>query len=758
MEKEGEDEYTAASASPKKLTNAAHMRAVIGAAKKRVLFQVEQDRMVIEAYDRMPPIPPSDLEKAGEAWRTNVDFGETEADINEKVDALNNLSTLPQPLISFKTRNYGVAPTTVDALAQVALEYDFLMTESDIWIPEMQKMCFNAVSTGLGILRHADPYSWHFQSEPRCNLVYPVEAGYNTSDWDWCAFHTNLSIVELIKKVKDAEAAKAIGWDVPRIKKLIANQKNWDCFGPVAPDPDKNPEAWIAGLVENDIYFASQNGGVVKAFSVYIRDEDGITERILVDSMDEGVGYVFEGKKVHSSMSDFMTLFPLCLGPGFLEKVRGFGHRVLPFNALINDVKNRGIDTTILAGSLMLKGAKEDGLNNVSDLTLGGVVTIIPQEYSLDQKSFGNPAQGLIAIEESLRASREANKRAFGGGNGEMNSQGTATYAKLKHASDTRGNAFESDRWYIQLTQFHRGVWKRLEYFAKGDESVPCKGRKEAIEFWEELKEYGVIAEDLKTIRSVQATSMFGDGDPAQVFSALQDLMPLMSSLPVSAQRQGLKMMIAARTRKPYLAESWLPTNRGVNDRDQSAQDWRCASEQDAFENGSPMPTQDDDISQIHVVRHTEWAEGVITNFEQGSLKPDEALKRLILVRDHTVIHMELLTAKKDEILVRDISTRWAQILNQMRRMEQMVKDAQQAESERQMEELRNPSMTVAERETMLTEQAKRAELVETERVRRSEISATEAEKRNIMTQMALTKTQMSVIDSVPILTDGTPQ
>ena len=72
MEIEEEDEYEVASVAPKKLSNAAHMRAVISSAKKRTLFQIEQDKMVIEAYDRMPPIPPSELEKAGEAWRLSL--------------------------------------------------------------------------------------------------------------------------------------------------------------------------------------------------------------------------------------------------------------------------------------------------------------------------------------------------------------------------------------------------------------------------------------------------------------------------------------------------------------------------------------------------------------------------------------------------------------------------------------------------------------------------------------------------------------
>jgi hypothetical protein len=740
-----------------RMADAKKALSTIKTAAQRIAFQVAQDRMVEDAYDRMPPIDPAELDKANEGWRTNVDYGDTEVAINEKTEALCNLMTMPMPLIGFKTRQRTMHPTTLDNLNLVGLEYDFLMTETPMWTMEGQKMAHNMVATGLGILVHPDPYSWHFESHPRCNLIYPTRAGLNPEKWSWMALRKNISITELIKKLdpESEAAAAAMGWKMDKVKSLINNlEKGWgsEGIGHNKADMTNDPEGYVNALQTNDVYFSSCNGDDIKGFTLLVKEWDGkITEHILVE--DEKIGFIYSGNHRYDSMTDYIHLFPLSLGQGYLEKVRGLGHRVLPFNALINDLRNRSVDVTILSGGLMLKGTKEDGVRDLTDLMLGGLVTMIPDTYELDQRSFGNPAQGMIQLEQGLRGYREANNRVFGGATGAKQPEITATHAKLKYAEDTKANGFETDRFYVQLTQFHRAVWKRLQYFAdKGKASVPCAGRDEALAFWKELKEQGVKPEDLKAIRSVTANSVFGDGDPAQVFLALQDLSPLLPSLPITAQRQAMKLMIAARTRKPYLAEEWLPSNNRA-DVIKSSQLWRINMENDCFENGSPSPTQDDDISSIHAEEHTKWAEEVIKNFEQQVLKPDESLKRLILCRDHTTVHMGLLgRSKADEGLFRDLGQRWAQIINMMRRMEQMVRDQQAAEQERQLQELRQPSLTVEQKEKILTGEFQRQQIAMTEEHKRMEITATEQLKRDNMTKDALTKAQLAVIESVPVM------
>lgn len=742
-----------------RVRNATHMLALIDGAFKRIKFQIEQDRMVTDAYDRMPPLDPAELAKSGEEWRTNVDYGDTEKGIDEKVELLNNLMRLPMPLIDFKTHRAKSHPSIVDKLNLVALEYDFLLTESTMWTTEGQDLCHQMVKTGLGIMYHPHPYSWHFESVERCNIVYPPRAGLNPEKWPWFAIRKKILLTDLIAKLDEnsSTAATAMGWDMAKVRKMVQELPNWGDGGK-PHDSEKDPEGFVNAVQENDLYYANLNGNSVDGFTVYIKEFDGkITEHILVEKGE--YGFIYTSKQRYDNMTDFIQLFPLAVGQKFLEKVRGYGHKILPFNALINDMRNRAVDVTNISSGLMLKGSKDDDIQDITQLMLGNLVTLIPNEMSMDQRAFSNPAQGIIALEQSFKGEREANNRVFGGASGNASGVQTATHAKILANQDSRNNSFETDRFYVQLTLFHRSVWRRLEYFAqKGDQSPPCPGRDEALAFWRELATNGVTAADMGAIRSVMANSLFGDGDPNQVFLALDDLSGLLPSLPVSAQRQALKMMIAARTRKPYLAEAWLPSNSS-SDRDRSIQLWRTATEHNSFETGGPMPNMDDDITTIHAEEHTKWCEGVIQNMEQGILQPAEALQRLILARDHTAPHMQLLAAsKQDEALYRDLAKRWQGIVNMMRRAQQMVDDAKMAEQARQLEELRTPRLSVAEQEAILTGQAKRQALMETEEFRRSEISRTENLKRDLLKKGALTKAQLAVIDSIPLATEPPTQ
>lgn len=752
-------ESTKPAEKKKRMSNATAALATIRRSAKRVEFQIEQDRMVQDAYDRLPPVPPGELEKDGSLWRTNVDFGETENAINEKTEALVNLITQPMPYIKLSAKINEVSPELTKKLGAVGMQHYNLLKSSGFWTMEVQKMVHNMASTGLGIFHAPDPLSWHVESVPRCNLVYPPRAGFNPEKWEWMAVRRDVSILELIRMLdaSSESAATAKGWDVPEIKKMIGKLKGVEEYfteiGASVPSVENDPEGYINALQENDIGISSQCGDVLKGFTVYVKEVGGkTTQRILLEgNADSKACYIFTGTVQYDDMKDCVWLFPLSLGQGFLEKIRGLGHRILPYNALLNDMRCRSVDLTLFSSTMLLKGSKEDGLKDINQLRLGDLVTLIPPDYSLEQKGFNNPAGGLNQTYDMLRNAREANNRAFGGNGSAGQQEITATHAKLAFNQDNKGNSHETDRLYNVLTVFHGSIWKRIVAFA-GSSPPVCAGSKEAKEMWEELKEIGVTADDMEKVKMVTANAMFGDGDPNQVYLALMDLMPIMGLMSASAQYDLAKRIVAARTRDPQLAEIYFPS-ADAKDASMTHQLWRCAVEHDAFENGSPMPLQDDDLATVHVMAHTQWAEGVVKNFEQQDITPVDAFKRLLLCREHTMEHIQILSASKQmQPIVADANTRWKNISNQMVRMQQMIQEQQAAQQQQAMEEMRNPRMSVADREKMLTEQARRAEEAATQQLRRDEIQKTEAVKRDVMTKSALTDTALKAIDSAPLL------
>lgn len=688
-------------------------KSVIDQAKQNLLFQLEADRMVWDAYDRVPPNDPELMRKQGEEWCTNVDWGETEAAINERVEQDNNLVTQPMPLVSFVAKMRKNKPPVLNAFQAAAQEHYNMFRLSSFWAAEMQTMILERTAVGLGILHHPIPYSWHFRSVPACNLIYPSRATMDLTDWPWMAVRTDIDLTTFIGLLDEDSKASEVGWDLSAVRQMLSKTQYLPS-GTSESDWVNNPEVFVKALRNDSLNYATKNGQKVRVFHLYVREYDGrISESILADTI-ACPNFLFQRKygEEYSCMSDFVSLFPLSVGT-YMEKRRGLGHRLLPYTAMVNDTRNRAIDAAVLTSSLMLKDTETGtGARNVTQLELGGRVVFIPEDMAMDQRTLGNPSQGLVGVLGMVQELREVNNSAFGGtDHTARRPEATATEMKLRYGEATRSLGFETDRLYDQLTMFYRSNWKRVWYFLeKGDDAVPVKGAQEAKEMWEQVKAQNVTKEDLEGIRAVEANRLFGDGDPNQIFLAIQDLQGPISRMPLTAQRAMDQAAVAARTRRPWMVQALYGQSDMQLDREYSLQNWRIAQENGSFASSDiPIPIQDDDFHPLHVVSHTQYAEGVVNDFDQGVLAPPESLKRLIVARDHVALHMPLLARDRSQQSVyADAAKAWQGIENKMVQMQQNIQDAQAAEQRRALEELRNPAPTVEEQQKVLTAQLER--------------------------------------------------
>ncbi len=391
-------------------------KSVIDQAKKNLLFQLEADRMVWDAYDRVPPNDPEMMRKQGEEWCTNVDWGETEAAINERVEQDNNLVTQPMPLVSFVAKMRKNKPPVLNAFQAAAQEHYNMFRLSSFWAAEMQTMILERTAVGLGVLHHPIPYSWYFRSVPACNLIYPSRATMDLTDWPWMAVRTDIDITTFIDLLDDDSKASEVGWDLSAIREMLSKTQYLP-DGVSESDWMNNPEVFVKALRNDALNYATKNGQRVRVFHLYVREYDGrISESILADTI-ACPNFLFQRKygDEYSCMSDFVSLFPLSIGT-YMEKRRGLGHRLLPYTAMVNDTRNRAIDAAVLTSSLMLKDTETGtGARNVTQLELGGRVVFIPEDMAMDQRTLGNPSQGLVGVLGMVQELREVNNSAFGG-------------------------------------------------------------------------------------------------------------------------------------------------------------------------------------------------------------------------------------------------------------------------------------------------------------------------------------------------------
>lgn len=741
--------------------SATSAKSVIDQSDYHTLHQRDMDRMVWDAYDRLPPNDPEAMRKNGEEWCANVDWGDTQNAINERVEQDNNLVTQPMPYISAITEGQ-VGPRSLHAIQVTINEHYKMFRQSDFWTSEVQGMTLERTAVGLGIFHHHIPFSWHFRSIPRCNLIYPPRATSNMRDWPWMAVRSDLDITDLIALLDSPESSTSLGWKTDTIRHIISKLPNLPS-GMEGFDWRRNPEAFVEGLRTDTLTIAAKNNQKIRMFHLYVREYDGrISESIVSDSPD-CPDFLFQKKydeDEYTSMADFVSILPLNV-LRYMEKARGLGHQLLPYNALINDTYNRAVDSATLTSSLMLKDTEgANGMREITQLELGGRVTFIPEDMVLDQRTLGNPVGGLVSVMTMIKDLRETNNGGFGGtDHNNRRPEATATEMKLRYGEATKSTGFETDRLYDQLTQFYRSNWKRIEYFRqKGDDAPNVTGAQEAKDMWRRVREQGVTNEDLDVIKSVEANRLFGDGDPNQVFLAIQDLAGPISRMPLTAQRALDEMAVAARTRRPWMVQALYGNNDMQTDRVFSVQNWRIVQENGSFEASDlPIPIQDDDYHPLHVVSHTQYAESVVADFDNQVLPPTESLKRLVKARDHTALHMPLLQRdRSQEEVYATAAKSWQGIENKMVQMQQNIQDAQQAEQERQMEELRNPRLSVEEQEKVLTAQVQRAEIAQTAEFERQLKASTAQSEMQLKKQLATAEAQLKALQAATSVTPAT--
>lgn len=741
--------------------SASAAKTVIDQSDYHTLHQRDMDRMVWEAYDRLPPNDPEAMRKNGEEWCANVDWGDTQNAINERVEQDNNLVTQPMPYVSAITEGQ-VGPRSLHAIQVAINEHYKMFRQSDFWGSEVQGMTLERAGVGLGIFHHHIPFSWHFRSIPRCNLIYPPRSTANLSEWPWMAVRSDLDITDLIALLDSPESSSTLGWKPDAIREIISKLPFLPS-GMEGFDWRRNPEAFVEGLRMDSLTIAAKNNQKIRMFHLYVREYDGrISESIVSDSADCS-DFLFRKKydKEYTSMADFVSILPLNV-LRYMEKARGLGHQLLPYNAMINDTYNRAVDAGTLTSSLMLKDTEgATGMRNITQLELGGRVTFIPEDMVMDQRSLGNPVSGLVSVMSMIKELRETNNSGFGGtDHTSRRPEATATEMKLRYGEATKSMGFETDRFYDQLTQFYRSNWKRIVYFLENGDNAPnVKGAQEAKDMWKRVKEQGVTKEDLDVIKSVEANRLFGDGDPNQVFLAIQDLAGPISRMPITAQRAMDEMAVAARTRRPWMVQALYGSNDMQLDRVFSVQNWRIVQENGSFEASDlPVPIQDDDYHPLHVVSHTQYAESVVADYDNQILPPPETLKRLVKARDHTALHMPLLQRdRSQEEVYATAAKAWQGIENKMVQMQQNIQDAQQAEQERAMEELRNPRLTVEEQQKVLTAQVQRDEIARTAELERQLKLSTAQTDTQLKRQQAMTEAQLKTLQAAQSVGPATP-
>lgn len=661
--------------------------------KRLPIYQAVED-----AYDREPTDSREALEIDGLGWTCTIDWGGMKAGVDQGALVDYNLATQPETYVSLIPKRGGQGVN--DRLKVIETEDKKLLDSWTGWHSELEMMLHNRRAHGLGVFHFPHPVGWHFRSVHPSALIYPKEAKINCDEWDWFALVTEFKITDLLRRLEEPKIATAIGWNISNVRKAISKLKDGAEFlhGMYA-----NPEHYAVNLRGSDIAFADKNKGSIPGYAFYVKEWDGrVSEHFVIDSED--IGYLFSGIGRHESMSSTIALFPLAMGQGFMERVRGYGVEMLPYHDTENRARNHVLDQHLVSGVVLKSLNGDDGQRAMMDMKHHGPFLFMSGDLEIAAEQMPDMSEKGLKLLAEMERSRAINNQSLGGvDHSQRNSDMSATQSRILHQDGNSAAQNEVVRFYKQLERFHK-IRIRRTYQLNISETHP--GGKEALSAVEDMIASGVVLADFQNIKEVKARSIFGDGNATNQWLAMMDIEKLFGFFTADGKAAYVQDAVAARLRDPERALRYTGADGRIDQLGQLNR-WAAQMENNVFETSDTrqdLGPKDDHV--IHLDLHTTYAEEMQKREE---VPLAEQFKRVHRAQAHCALHLDQL---RHDVLsagaFKSFNQRWANLTNWLRQTGQKLEAEQQKQQEAQMEEMRNPRPKVKDAEVMLTEKLRR--------------------------------------------------
>lgn len=653
-------------------------------------------QLIDDTYDRIPP--PDDDPAYGQC-SVRVNWGGMKAGADEGALTDHNLATQSDTYVKLTT--HSEEPGITKRLREIEAADKRIVDAWSGTLPELEKAFLNRRLHGYGIFHFPQPNSWHFKSVHPRDIIYPGDATFNLDDWEWFALRADFKVTDLLARLRDEEAAKLLGYQPEHIKALIEKLKK--------EGATKDQTIQSLDETEDDLFLAHQAGNKVKGYQFFVVEFDGkVSEYHVVDD-DDITGFIYKGVKRHESMAKTIRLLPLGLGKGLLRHARGYGLDMMAHHDVEDLTRNRLIENFLNAGAV-IQGTGDDDLQRLdAEMKDYGSYKVLPAGLGLSQTQFPDGSkQGLVVLSEIERSANNRNRAMGGADQMQRTGEMSATQSRLLAQQGQGAESNEVARFMVQLSGFHalrfERVWASGPLDPGGD--VVEKERKV-------LERKGITKAVFEQISEVKARRTFGDGNPRNQFLAMSDLAPYYGRWPEAGKKLYDYQLACAALGDHDLARE-VTGYGGEIDQTAVENRWRAQMENNTFETSdTAVPLGPNDNHLVHLSEHTIYAEEVVQRVQGQIVSEADGFARLSRTKAHVSPHLSAFSQDEKSVNeFRAFMQRWAVLENEIRKLQQHLAEQQQAQQQKQLEEMRNPRPSVKDQETSMTEEIKRQSLL----------------------------------------------
>ena len=337
-------------------------------------------------FDGAAPYNSSKLALSGQSLKTNLNFGEAQRILDVALSAYVDLYSSLERFVDVKATT-GERSEVGPKEEIVADELTHMFRNWPEFHSSYLRLCTTFIKHGVGITYFDTADDWRFKVGSFADMLIPRQTPATEESIDIAVGRRQYHLHELYAFIRSEKAAKAVGWDVDEVKRvMVKNVHNTGRSNGKSSYSDY--ESLQAEVKNNDIHTGIQNP-TVSVLHFWVRELDGSVSHYICA---ENSPKTFMYKKVsrYAKPEQAYIMFTYGVGSnGTYHSVRGLGQRIFAHVQTSNRLRCQQIDGAMLSSAVMIQPENQRSLDELQ-FTFYGAYAVMSPNVKIVEKAIPN--------------------------------------------------------------------------------------------------------------------------------------------------------------------------------------------------------------------------------------------------------------------------------------------------------------------------------------------------------------------------------
>ena len=573
-------------------------------------------------FDGAAPYNSSKLAVSGQGLKTNLNFGEAQRILDVALSAYVDLYSSLERFVEVKATT-GERSEVGPKEEIVAEELTHLFRSWPEFHSSYLRLCTTFIKHGVGITYFDSVDDWRFKVGSFADILIPRQTPSSEERIDVAVGRRQYHLHELYAFIRNEKAAKAVGWDVDEVKRVMV--KNLKHTG---RSNSRNMltefEALQAEIKNNDIHTGIQNP-TVDVLHFWVRELDGSVSHYICVAQDPEA-FMYKKPSRYSKPEQAYILFTYGVGSnGTYHSIRGLGQRIFNHVQTSNRLRCQQIDGAMLSSAVMIQPENQRSLDELQ-FTFYGAYAVMSPNVKIVEKAIPNLGTAVQPALQDLTQQLQLNTDTVStyGPN-----QGSPYRNQMQVVSDmdvaTRISGATLNLFYASWNRLMREMVRRVVQSKKQDTAIK--------DFYVRCEKRGVEADFIKNldVERTKAVRSIGSGSLANRLVSLRELQGISGQFDDVGRRNLTRDIVSTRVGHD-MADRYVPAE--VESR--PAVDTKIAFlENSQLQQGQPVPVVGNELHGQHLQVHVPLLQQLLEGINTGQAAPQQVLPMLQAFYQH---------------------------------------------------------------------------------------------------------------------------